>query len=164
MNKSAAAWKRSDTVVLPSGLEAELVMPDVSRLVMESTDGQIPTGLKNEVLLSIRKGQQGKEHVIDWQPTEDDLPALSRFMCMVVRAAFAWPRIVPDGVHPNYDAGEISMNDVRPKDFQFVFKRSMPEEAAPAQRFREGLDGDVGAASAVQTVQPAPKRGLRNRK
>lgn len=138
MTKSAAAFKRTEEVQLPSGLTVEVRKPDISRLVMESKDGSVPAFLQQQVVA----GLAGKaETVDDWDPSKEDLATMSRFMDMVVRAALVWPVIV-DG-NPDYDAGQISLHDLEQADRTFLFGWAMPDSNAAAGRFRAKQNGAV---------------------
>lgn len=142
--KSAAAFKRSEELALPSGLVVEVRKPDISRLVMESKDGSVPAFVVGQIIDQLTgKGAT----VSDWKPTADDLPVLSRFMDLVVRAALVWP-VVVDG-QPDYEAGQISIRDFDEQDRAALFAYGVPGQAAAVARFREKPDGGVESVSDV---------------
>lgn len=142
MAKSAAAFRRTEEIQLPSGLSVEVRRPDISRLVMESKDGSVPAFLQQQVIA----GLQGKAETVEaWDPSKEDLSTMSRFMDMVVRAALVWPVIVEG--EPDYDAGQISINDLEQADRTFLFGWAMPDSNAAAGRFRAKQNG---------TVEPVP--------
>lgn len=140
--KSAAAFKRSEELTLPSGLVVEVRRPDIARLVMESKDGSVPAFLTQQVVA----GLSGKvQNTKAWDPSTEDLSTMSRFMDMVVKAALVWPVIVQG--EPDYDAGQISIADLGQDDRSFLFGWAMPNENAAAARFRAKQNG---------TMEPVP--------
>lgn len=144
MSKSAAAFRRSEELKLPSGLVVEVRKPDITRLVMESPDGNVPSFVVGQVIAQLSGKGGGTE---EWQPTADDLPVLSRFMDMVVKAALVWPVIVVG--EPDYEAGQINIQDLDEQDRAVLFGWGLPGQAAAVARFREERAGSVESVSDV---------------
>jgi len=140
MSKSAAAFKRAETVTLPkSGLEVELCKPNVARIMMKKENlAHLPASLQNQLQQSIN----GKTTDLGAATLGiEDLPGFADFMDMIVRGAFVWPEVVDS--HPDYDAGQIALTDLEPEDFQYVYNWAMPGEAQAASRFHPESNGSL---------------------
>lgn len=144
MTKSAAAFKRTQTLTLSSGQEVEVRKPDIARLIMKHQGtANVPQPLTNMVLASI-EGKQADTPTFG----AADLPALAAFTELVVRAALVWPRIVD--TNPNYDAGEILLDDLTAEERAEIQKWAMPEAAVAdgAAHFHAEQNGAVELTSA----------------
>lgn len=141
----ASEWRKRATEVLtlPSGLVMEARRPNVNALILNTSDGSIPTGLRNMVAKQLASGRDG---LTEWKPDSvDDLVGVVAFMDVVVKACFVNPVIVTDR-EPDYDRGEISFDDVSQIDRDFLYNWASPAEVAAAQRFPEQQVPDVPAA------------------
>jgi len=149
MNRSAAAFKRTTKLTLSSGLEVEVRKPDISTLVLKNQgSGSVPTPITNMVVASIAG--------VEPQPLEfasEDLPALASFISLTVRAALVWPVIVDE--NPDYEAGEILLDDLTMAEKMDIQHFAMPEAAVQqgAESFRAGQNGDVGTPQVVSGLQ-----------
>ena len=110
----ASQWKRrSERVRLPSGVVAELQRPSTVDTIL--TDGNLPDGLA-QVMLDAFVTQGNAQ----WKVSAKDLPAVADLVNTLCRAAFVNPRIAPEGAAPDYDAGEIALDDVQDIDRMFI--------------------------------------------
>ena len=155
MSKSAAAFKRVETLTLPSGVEVEARKPDLERLVMEADENTVPQFLTQQVASSLGA-------VSTFKATEPDNPQvglnkLSRFMDVIVRASIVWPEIVNE--NPDYEAGQILITDLTSADRQFIFTWGMPAQQQTAATFPEKSSRRVAARSDVPALQPATVNG-----
>lgn len=141
----ASEWRKraTDILTLPSGLVMEARRPDVAALILNTSDGSIPTGMRNMVARQLSGANNGRGA---WQPEDiNDLAGVVAFKNMVVKTCFVAPVIV-EGREPDYDAGEIAFDDVNQTDREFIFDWASPPEVAVAQRFPEQQVPDVPAA------------------
>lgn len=110
----ASQWKRRTEIKqLPSGVVAELQRPSTVDTIL--TNGNLPEGLA-QVMLDAFVTQGNAE----WKVKPEDLPAIADLVNTLCRATFVNPRIAPEGSEPNYDAGEIALNDVQDIDRMFI--------------------------------------------
>jgi hypothetical protein len=119
--RSAAAFRKTEVVTLPSGLEVEARKPDVLRLIVETPDENVPTYL----IEKFSAGQTAGVEEADTMPpvmNKDELRKMSLFMDIVVKAAIVWPVIVD---HPQAE-DEIAISDLDMADRQHVFMWAMP--------------------------------------
>lgn len=123
VKRSAAAFRKTETVKLPSGLAVEARRVDVSRLIMEAPEDSAPRFLVNQFAGSI--GNVGGVELPTDSPSEA-LRKMSRFMDIVVKAAVTWPVIVDQ---PTAD-DEIAISDLDMADRQFIFTWVMPQTKA----------------------------------
>jgi len=127
----ASQWKRhSERVRLPSGLVAELQRPSTVDTIL--TDGNLPDGLAQVMLDAFVTGGNTQ-----WKVSAQDLPAVADLVNTLCRAAFVNPRIAPEGTAPNYDAGEIALDDVLDIDRLFILSwaTNAGGQAPAASRF-----------------------------
>lgn len=120
--RSAAAFKRTETVKLPSGLEIEARKPDASRLVMEAPENSVPAYLVNQFAKGLGKiitAPEVSENVME------SLRKTSAFMDIVVRASVVWPVIVDKSSSDN----EIELTDLSMEERQFIFAWVMKSNA-----------------------------------
>jgi hypothetical protein len=151
----AAQWKKSILAELPSGMVAELRRVSAIQMVMD--DGSIPDDLYGYML-------QAADGSLNENDIKNDPKALKGYFMLqmkVVKAAFVSPKIVDE--NPNYDAGEILLDDIEDADLQFVANWAMQggDEKAALKRFREEQTRALAATQTVQNVQSKTKR--RNR-
>jgi hypothetical protein len=156
--RSAAAFKKAQTVTLPSGLEVELRRPDAERIIMQNA-GILPASLTGE-MTSLLNGKRAPRTEI----AADELPQWSVYIDMMIRAALVWPKIVTDRL-PDYEAGEIAQEDLEPQDRAFIYEWTMPQgvrdQLAAAARFRaKPTESDLvtrpdGEPLRAATEQPA---------
>jgi hypothetical protein len=151
--RSAAAFKKAQTVTLPSGLEVELRRPDAERIIMQNA-GILPASLTGE-MTSLLNGKRAPRTEI----TADELPQWYTYIDMMIRSALVWPKIVTDRL-PNYEAGEIAQEDLEPIDRAFIYEWTMPQgvrdQLAAAARFRaKPAQPDLAAGPDGEALQPA---------
>lgn len=155
MSKSASGFNRTETITLPvSGQEVQVRRPDPSLLVMQHADtGDVPQPITDQVLAMIASG--GKvQAAATWAVERKDLPVLLRFINLIVRAALVWPTVVE--ADPDYEAGQIVMDDLVEVDRLFIYQWAWPEGAMnAAQSFRPEQNGHVEPAQPEPEVQPA---------
>jgi hypothetical protein len=115
----AAAWKRAsqtgELFRLPgSGLVARLRRPSLYALTAR---GVAVGPVSREVmrLLAVAERPQTEDERID------AFQKNARAFVEVARLAFTEPRIVADGETPNYDAGEIAVEDLADGDLPWIF-------------------------------------------
>lgn len=121
--RSAAAFKRTETVKLPSGIDIEMRKPDASRLVMEAPEDSVPRFLVAQFAGAI--GSNVSSDSVQDTPTEA-LNKMSRFMDRVVKHAVVWPVIVDKPTTDN----EIALSDFSMEERQFIFTWAMPQAEA----------------------------------
>lgn len=110
----ASNWKRQTEVrLLPSGNAVELRRPSVVDTIM--TDGALPEGMAAVIM----EGFFTRNNA-EWKPKPEDMPALAALMAKLCRASFVNPRIVDDGIEPDYNANEIALADVSDVDRRAV--------------------------------------------
>ena len=161
MNRAEQFRNRTEEHALPSGATVLLRKPDITALIMESDTGDVPEAFTQQVLDSLnpKPGRKNgrKEHDFEWRPEASDLPVISRFMTLIIRAAFVSPRIVDN---PDYEADQIAMSDLTQADKQWVFGWAMPgmEMAAagkfpgePVENMESARDGEELPAEAVES-------------
>lgn len=89
-------WRRRAVmqVTLPNGLNVELRRPNMQALVLNAKKGDVPHGLRNQIILQLQGGNP--DEIPEWKPgeREEELPELDNFMRTVVKAAFVNPVIV----------------------------------------------------------------------
>lgn len=158
MSKSAAAFKRTETLTLPSGLEIEAKKPDIERLVMESDDKTVPQFLTSQVANSL--GTVGTFTKTEPEAEQVALNKLSRFMDVIVRASVVWPEIVDS--NPDYENGQILITDLVSGDRQFIFTWGMPQQQQAVATFPKKQRGRVATGSNVSALQPTTVNGHRN--
>lgn len=151
-SRSAAHFRRTETLVLNSGLEVEVQRPNISTLVMENSDtGNIPEPLVAQVTEGLTEAKAGKKKTPSgWTPSRTDLPAIAKYMALIIRAALVWPKVVEQ--NPDYDAGEILLSDLHQTEQEQIFSWAQPEAAAAAQRFRQQQNKVVESVSTVPGV------------
>lgn len=149
--KSAATFKRTSTLTLSTGQEVEVRKPDIARLVMKHQGtANVPQPLTNMVLASL-----------DSKPTPAltftaaDLPSLAAFTELVIKAALVWPCVVD--ADPDYEAGEILLDDLTPAERAEIQAWAMPEaaQADGAATFPEEQNGRVESAPSGKRVRAA---------
>lgn len=117
--RSAAAFRKSDAVKLPSGLDVEMRKPDVLRLIAEAPEASVPN-----MIIAQFSGALGNGVAIDdSEKPKDALRKMSLFMDITVKSAVKWPVIVDN---PQAD-DEISVTDLSLDDRQFIFTWAMPQ-------------------------------------
>lgn len=110
----ANQWKRQTEILsLPSGVVVELQRPSTIDTIL--TNGNLPEGLANVMIDAFVTGGQS-----EFKMKGEDLPAFADLVNTLCRAAFVSPKIVAADVEPNYDANEISINDVKDIDRMFI--------------------------------------------
>lgn len=146
-NRAEQFRNRTEEHALPSGAVVLLRRPDITALIMESETGDVPEAFTAQVLDSLKPKtgrKNGRKEGFEWQPEASDLPVISRFMTLIIRAAFVSPRIVDN---PDYEADQIAMSDLTQADKQWVFGWAMPGmEMAAASRF---------PGATLESVEPA---------
>jgi hypothetical protein len=139
------------------GMTVLLRRPDISALIMEHPDGDVPSALTAQLLDSLKagagkarkngKGPQG------WDIGAEDLPQVSRFINLLVRAALISPRIADE---PDYDADEIAVADLTGDERLYIFTFAFPQaqQVAAAGRFPGEQVAGVDAVADGEGVQP----------
>lgn len=146
MPKSAAEFRTSTELRLPSGRVVEVRKPNLMRLIMANAHtGTVPTPLVDQALAQFNKDIQPKP----WEPSKDDLAATTSFMDLIVRATLHWPRIADN---PNYEAGEIAIDDLDGADYQYIVMWAMPGEQAALSSFRHEPGTNVATVQSVNGV------------
>lgn len=155
MPKSAAAFKRSVSLTLPSGLEVEVRKPNVKKLVLHSKKGEVPEFLTNLVLGgmngTITNPQQLMEGLSDEKKLEA-VDAVTQFGVILLKSMLVWP-VISD--NPDYENGEIALEDLDEADQDFLTAWGMPKDAQAAEDFHKEQASGVALTSDVPTVQPA---------
>lgn len=142
MGKSAAAFRTTHELVLPSEKKVEVRKLNLQRLIMANAHtGAVPTPLVEQALAMFNKDIEAKP----WKPTKEDLSSMASFMDLIVRASLVWPVIADN---PNYEAGEIAISDLDGADYEYIATWAMPQEQAVMSSFRDQPRPDV------ETVQP----------
>lgn len=156
-HRSAAGFRReTEWKTLPSGKEVELRRPDVADIIMANADkGDIPQPLVNQMLESLNTGQQVEARLTY---EAEHLPGLNRFNKLLSRATVVWPVIVPDGVEPDYEAGQIEIADLDSTDQGWITRWVMGRSAAAASQFLKAEASGVGPESTGGKVRSTPKR------
>lgn len=132
MSERAHKWKKkAETVVFPSGLDAEIKNPDLFALM--DADGNIPNSFYASMMTVDGKGQMDASAM-----SEDEKVVYFKTMMYladkVAIKAFVSPKIVDE---PDYDNDEIHLSDVELNDKQFLLERVMGggDTAKPVKRF-----------------------------
>lgn len=137
--KSAAEFRSTYQLVLPSGKTVEVRKPNLMRIIMANAHtGAVPTPLVNQAL-----AQFNKDVATDvWTPTKEELSTVTEFMDLIVRSVLVWPAISDD---PDYESGQIAISDLDGADYQYLVAWSMPKEQAALSSFRDPSRADVAA-------------------
>ena len=119
------------------GMVVTLRRPDISALIMEHPDGDVPSALTSQLLDSlkpVKRGRNSKNGARGWDIQIEELPQVSRFVNLLVRAALISPRVVDE---PDYDADEISIDDLIAEEKEYIFAFAFPQarEVAASARF-----------------------------
>lgn len=148
MSQSAAHFKRSEKLLLPSGLKVEARKPDPARLVMaNANNGNVPMPLVTH-MNAVANGKVKADKAPAIVLSEADMPALAKFMDLIVRAAMVWPVVVE--INPDYEAGQIVMEDLSAEDRKFIYDWAMPhQELSEAHSFRIEQNGHFQPVSDV---------------
>lgn len=152
----ARAWKQKVTHLLKlpnTGLILEARRPDVGALILNSTDGTIPVGLRNMMIKKQFGNPQGQQGQVTWEPSADDLIGVLNLRKLILKAAFVNPVIVDSD--PDYDAGEILFEDIDPLDVEYMLSWASPAEVAVGQRFPGEHVPGVDDTSDSGEVRPA---------
>lgn len=130
----ASAWRKvNELITLPSGKVAELKKPNAISMIIE--DGSVPDSLIGIVAGNINGRPQTTAAP---EYNRGDISGILNLAETICRAAFVSPVIVEDGKQPDYDAGEISIEDVDENDRIFVMNWAFSGGAATnAARFRQ---------------------------
>lgn len=146
----AHAWKKQvEMVTLPSGNVAALKKPSVLNMLM--TDGDIPEAFARQISDSISGNSRNAKPTNEVVVKQNELPQLIQFADRVCVAAFINPCIVQER-EPDYDNGEIALDDVNTEDRLFVMAWSMGETGGESSTtattaFPEESPGGVSTAS-----------------
>lgn len=121
----ATDWKRREELVtLPSGKQALLRAPNVINMIMG--DGAMPDFLVKQMTDALTGNNEestpaeGEDENLDIGV--DDFRALIGIADAVTRAAMVQPRLCAEGETPNYDSGEISLDDIDFPDRMFIMQ------------------------------------------
>lgn len=144
----ASQWGRKTQITrLPSGVVAELRKPDILSLMLREGHS-LPKALTQQFLSGLSGGKQNGQTNNFADSLADDpksLEAIANLMDILCRAAFANPCIVDN---PNYDAGQISIDDVEATDKMWVMTWAMEGmgQVAQVENFLPGKSGSVEAS------------------
>lgn len=155
MPKSAAAFKRRVSLTLPSGLEVEVRKVSPKNLILNSPKGTIPEFLTEIVLSGMEGNSVSPAQLMENMPPDKKLEAaaaLNVFGVMILKSMLVWP-VISDT--PDYENGEIALDDLDDADQEFLTVWGMPKDAQAAETFHEGQTSSVALTSDVPTVQPA---------
>jgi hypothetical protein len=133
-------------VTLPNGLNVELRRPNMQALVLNAKKGDVPHGLRNQIILQLQGGNP--DRIPEWKPgeREEELPELDNFMRTVVKAAFVNPVIADEPDENARDPYQIAYGWLDDESIMAVFSLVMSgpgamtveEEADGAARFPDG--------------------------
>jgi hypothetical protein len=157
------AFRKTFTVMLPvCQQEVKVRKPDLLKLALRAKNGQMPSAMRQQVFDGlngkITSVEQVKEAIKrgDFELNESNAESYLAYVDMLVTDMLIEPRIA---VNPDYDNGEISIDDLDTADKQYLANWSQsPEEVQALQdllSFRDEQSGNVELASDVQDLQPA---------
>lgn len=139
------------------GMEVTLRRPDIAALIMEHPDGDVPSALTAQLLDSLKppkRGRNGKNGAEQgWDIGAEDLPSVSRFINLLVRAALVSPRIADE---PDYEDDEIALEDLIAEEKTYIFQFAFPQarQVAAAATFPEEQVAGVDAVADGEGIQP----------
>lgn len=148
----ASQWKRPTEIKqLPSGAVVELQRPSTVDTIL--SNGNLPEGLAQVMMDTFITGGNAQ-----WKVKPEDLPAIAELVNTLCRASFVTPKIVAEGIVPNYDANEIAMSDVLDNDRMFVLGWVMNAggKAPAVTQFPEKQMGAVSSRRNGKKVRTAP--------
>lgn len=128
----AHAWNLEGLYELPSGNIARLKRPGVLALASMSNGHNL---ISDAVLSRVNEAA-------DAPTTPEERAAVIRrngaVYSAVARLVFVAPRIVPEGVEPKYEAGEIAIGDLTDDDLYFAYYTIAQGDARSVAPFRVG--------------------------
>lgn len=128
----ASVWRREEVALTLSKGEVTVRKPNVLALVLNDKEGQVPDSLSRMVLDSFDPTKRSKKKE-PWKMERSDMPKMSAFIDLVVRASLVDP-VIKD--NPVYENGEIHIDDLDLADKIKIFEWAMPtEEVRAAERF-----------------------------
>jgi hypothetical protein len=137
------AWvskRRGELVELPSGNVARLRKVEIFEIV---ATGSIPDSLSaliSEVIAATEKGTTPDDQKLQEEFAQTvTVEELAQMVARVVPLVFAEPRLVAEPRQPDYDAGELALEDVDWDDRLFAFNWAMGEVGIVADFF--GTEG-----------------------
>lgn len=136
-------WRKRSImqVTLSNGLNVELRQPNLMGIVLNSRKGDVPHGLRQQIMLQLQGASP--QDIPAWSPgqSEDELSELNTFMETVIRAAFVNPIIVEDPDLNAKDPFQIAYDWLDTTTVSEVFGLVMggaAEDADGAATFPEG--------------------------
>jgi hypothetical protein len=149
----ATDWKpKLEPLDLPSGKTIEVRQFDVLGMILSNKDGEVPDFITSQVASDI--SGKGKKKTPALTMAGKDFPQLVKFVNQICRTVMVNPRICK-GEEPNYEDGEISIDDMEVMDRMYIFETLMPhEEQFGAGKFRQKPGETVAIAHKVENVQP----------
>jgi len=138
MATPAAQWKRQEaqTLKLPSGNSVDVYEADILGMIMSGDNEDVPDFITAQVMRGV-SGTKTKAPNLDITP--DKLPEFGQFIDRVVRAGVVSPHVVVG--EADYDAGQISIDDLTFADKFLIFQVVMPQgEAQAAITFRQRVE------------------------
>lgn len=162
------AFRKTFTITLPAcGQEVKVRKPDLLKMALRAKNGQMPSALRQQVFNALNGRITTKEEVLeavkrgDFDLTDKNASEYLSYWDMLVTEMLVEPRIAEK---PDYDNGEISIDDLDTLDKQHIAKFAQsPEETQVLNdllSFRDEQSGDVELASDVQAVRTAPVNGF----
>lgn len=159
----ANQWRKTNVVKLPSGAVAELRKPDVLSLMLR--DGRnLPKALTQQFLSGIAGKVDEKQQEDFANALGDDPEAMAgivNMMDMMCHAAFVNPCIADK---PDYEAGQISIEDVEAQDKMWVLTWAMEGmgQISQTQNFLQGQNGSVASSPESSELRGATESDVGN--
>lgn len=153
----ASAWRpQSYPLKLPSSRVVEVREVDLIAVVMESKQEEIPDFISGQVM-AMMNGKGSKKSLGDAAVNADNVQDVFSLINLVVRASVLSPRVVQ--ANPNYDKGEIHINDLSTEEKIAIFDVCMPVgEAVAASTFRDRIE--AANVAAIRDVSGDGEQGV----
>ncbi|MBZ0293564.1 MAG: hypothetical protein K8L99_13435 [Anaerolineae bacterium] len=148
-NRAHQFKPKVEEVPLPSGAVVVLRHPNVLGMIM--SNGNVPDALAQFVTDIMASG---KNPVADGDT--NNLPMLYEMANLAVRSAFISPKVVDDGVEPDYDHDEIAITDVQDMDKLAILNWSI--QGGDASKLASFLEEQGNGAAAGPSSKPVSRK------
>jgi hypothetical protein len=157
--KSANHFRKTSQLTLPSGETVETRKVSMDLLILQDKTNSVPRPLRDYALKALNQEltDEERENGIQFRFDDETSSSYVNFVNLVTKAVLVWPKVVE--ANPDYEAGEIEIDDLDFTDRQFIFRHAStkaapePVEEIAADSFRAEQNSHVGTVPDGESLQ-----------